>query len=444
MYRIDDLDLIKENLSRISDEAAQKYLDSYEEPTKEEYINVMKDIKSYIKEKDLIIYGGFAQNVLIGEKNREDQFYKATNRADVEVYTPDPIGDGIRIADMLHKKGYKMVQCKEGIHNETYKIFANLFNFADISYMDPNVFKNCPYIKVNGLKMAHPHFMFTDAYRVYADPMTSYFRLDKSFNRFTTLIKHYSFDEDAEFNKLTYKKTKENDEIRKFIRKKIIHNSNLVVIGHNAYNYLVKKLDKKHAINFNYIQIISSNFKCDSEKITKILKEKYGKKIYFKRYHPFFQFHGERIEYEYDGKVVLKLYDNNDRCIIYNFSEKKNSYFGAFSVVMLNLIADYNFHIVNENKEEEKNYLTMIVRLIKIRNEFLEKNKFTILDDSPFREFNVYKCFGKPLDPIRSSFLKGFDKIKKGKKAKFSYTPTGKPGKVPSFRFNDSSGKLKK
>ena len=48
-----------------------------------------------------------------------------------------------------------MVQCKEGIHNETYKIFANLFNFADISYMDPNVFKNCPYIKVNGLKMTH-------------------------------------------------------------------------------------------------------------------------------------------------------------------------------------------------------------------------------------------------------------------------------------------------
>ena len=218
----------------------------------------------------------------------------------------------------------------------------------------------------------------------------------------------------------------------------------MIVIGHNAYNYLVKKLDKKHAINFNYIQIISSNFKTDSEKITKILKEKYGKKIYFKRYHPFFQFHGERIEYEYDGKVVLKLYDNNDRCIIYNFSEKKNTYFGAFSVVMLNLIADYNFHIINENKEEETNYLTMIVRLIKIRNEFLEKNKFTILDDSPFREFNVYKCFGKPLDPIRSSFLKGFDKMKKGKKAKFSYTPTGKPGKVPSFRFNDSSGKLKK
>ena len=29
MYRIDDLDLIKENLSRISDEAAQKYRPAY-------------------------------------------------------------------------------------------------------------------------------------------------------------------------------------------------------------------------------------------------------------------------------------------------------------------------------------------------------------------------------------------------------------------------------
>ena len=83
---------------------------------------------------------------------------------------------------------------------------------------------------------------------------------------------------------------------------------------------------------------------------------------------------------------------------------------------MLNLIADYNFHIINKNKDEEKNYLTMIVRLIKIRNEFLEKNNLSILDDSPFREFNIYKYFGKPLDPIRSSFLKGMEKMKKGKK----------------------------
>ena len=55
--------------------------------------------------------------------------------------------------------------------------------------------------------MTHPHFMLVDAYRVYADPMTSYFRLEKTFTRFSTLLKYYPFDVKAEYNKLSYKRT---------------------------------------------------------------------------------------------------------------------------------------------------------------------------------------------------------------------------------------------
>ena len=48
--------------------------------------------------------------------------------------------------------------------------------------------------------------MLVDAYRVYADPMTSYFRLEKTFTRFSTMMKYYSFDTKAEYNKLSYLK----------------------------------------------------------------------------------------------------------------------------------------------------------------------------------------------------------------------------------------------
>ena len=89
--------------------------------------------------------------------------------------------------------------------------------------MDPFILKNCPYITVDGLKLTHPHFMLTDAYRVYTDPMTSYFRLEKTFSRFTTLMKYYPFDTKAEYNKLSYNRTKENDSILRFIRKHIMH-----------------------------------------------------------------------------------------------------------------------------------------------------------------------------------------------------------------------------
>ena len=74
MYRSEDLEKITENLSRIRDEAAKIYLDKYEEPNAKEYESVMNDIKKYIKSKGLIVYGGYAQNSLIGKKNPDDEF----------------------------------------------------------------------------------------------------------------------------------------------------------------------------------------------------------------------------------------------------------------------------------------------------------------------------------------------------------------------------------
>jgi len=306
--------------------------------------------------------------------------------------------------------------------------------------MDPYIFNNCPFIVSDGIKLTHPHFMLVDSYRVYADPMTSYFRLEKTFTRFSTLMKYYPFDIKAEFNKLNYKRTNENDNVLRFIRKHIIHNSKLIVIGHYAFNYLVKKLDDKHAIDFNYIQLVSSNFKKDFDKINKLLKGKYGKKIYYTRYYPFFQFYDERVEFSYNGKVILKLYGNNDRCIVYKYSEKKRTYFGTFLLVMLYLLVDYNFAIINKNKSEEMNYLSLIIRLYKIRNKYLDDKNLTILDDTPFQEFTL-NCFGTPVDPIRSSRIKLQENISAGRRARYSYNPSGNPGRVPTFKFDKSSGK---
>lgn len=442
MYSKDDFDLIKDKLNDIEKKAKKYYQDNFEEPTKQEYDDVMMEIKKYIKDKGLIIYGGYAQNSLIGEKNKRDEFYDDTDRPDLEIYSPDPIGDSMRMADMLFSKGYKYVVCEEGIHNETYKIFVNFLNFSDISYMDPYVFKNCPYIIIDDLKLTHPHFMQTDAYRVYSDLLVSNFRLSKTFNRMTTLMKHYPFDDKAEFNVLSYKKTEEIDNVLRFIRKHIIHNSDLVVVGHYAYNYLVKKLDDKHEIDVEYIQIVSSNLDKDFDKITKILKEEYGKKIYYRRFYPFFQFFDNRYEFSYNGKVVLKLYGSNERCIVFQESEKKKTKFGTFILIMLYFLIDYNFAIINQDQKEQDNFMSLIIRLNKIRNKYLDKNNLTILDKSPFEEFTL-KCIGKPLDPIRSARLKMTENKEAGKKIKFRYNPSGKPGKIPSFKFNNTSGKEK-
>ena len=127
----------------------------------------------------------------------------------------------IDLCDILQKKNYKYVEGKEGVHIETYKIFVNFMNYCDISYMPPDMYKNCPVIISDGLRLAHPHFMLVDAYRVYCDPMTSYFRLTKTFVRFTKLIKYYPFNENMIYNKIEYN-TKPDTDTMNYIRKNII------------------------------------------------------------------------------------------------------------------------------------------------------------------------------------------------------------------------------
>jgi len=62
-----------------------------------------------------------------------------------------------------------------------------------------------PIIEIDGIKCAHPHFMMVDTYRILTDPMTSYWRLDKSIKRFQKLIKYYPIDQEFVNKKIEFK-----------------------------------------------------------------------------------------------------------------------------------------------------------------------------------------------------------------------------------------------
>jgi hypothetical protein len=79
--------------------------------------------------------------------------------------------------------------------------------------------------------------MLIDAYRVYSDPMTSYFRLTKTFTRFNKLMHHYPLNEDMLYNKTTPSTNlnkKYNEEILDFIRHKIIIGK--LIIFHSCHS----------------------------------------------------------------------------------------------------------------------------------------------------------------------------------------------------------------
>jgi hypothetical protein len=159
-------------------------------------------------------------------KNKDDTFYKDTDLADIEFYSFEPLKDVVDLCDLLHSKKFKNVEGKDGIHPETYKIFVNFQNYCDLSYIPKNVADNMPYIEDKGLRYAHPHFMLTDAFRVYTDPLNSFFRLDKTFGRFNTLMKYYPFDKSYAKETPQYSnKLEDLNFIKRFIRHKILHHS---------------------------------------------------------------------------------------------------------------------------------------------------------------------------------------------------------------------------
>jgi hypothetical protein len=438
MYRDEDIDQIKLNVDSIAEKAMMIYKTTYE-PTLKESKDVYNDIIEYIKTNKKIIYGGWAQNSLIMLKNKNDGFYKESDTPDIEFYSYEPLKDLAQLCDFLYSKKYKFVQGSEGVHSGTYKIFVNFINYCDITYLPKNIYDNLQYIEDNNkLRYANPYFLYIDIFRVFTDPMTSYWRLDKSFKRFLRLYRYYplKYPENKQIKFTNIVK----EDILKVIRKHIIQDSKYIVVGTYAYNYYIKKVNKE-PVKINFYEIISENIKEDAHKILKTLQKHFNNKITVKEYYPFFEFFDYRIEFLYEDNVILRVYGNNNRCIVYNKSEKKKTYFGTTQIIFLYLISNYNYYIVNRNKNDANNYLIMFLNLNDAKQLYLEKNNITVLDNSPFEEFK-FNCIGMPVDILRLEKLEIMKKKEENKLLKYRYEPSNKPNKIPEYIFDNISGNM--
>ena len=436
MYRLEDIDHVKKNIHAIQETSLINFRTKYE-PTISEYKEVRNHILEYIKINKKIIYGGYAQNKLIEVKDENDIFYKETDTPDIEFYSYDPVNDLVELCNFLYEKKMKYIEGKEGVHNGTYKIFVNFENYCDISYISKNIYTSMKFIEINNIRYAHPHFMYIDFYRIFTDPNSFSFKLDKSFNRYIKLYKYYPIKK-HESTDIKIEKT--SSEILLIIRKKIIHNSNYIIVGKYAYNYYINKING-NLLNVDYYEFITLDFNEEVKKILLKLNKYFNNKITTKEYTPFFEFFGRRIEFYLNNKLILKVYDNNHRCIVYHFSEKKKCYFGTNQLVLLFLFSNYNYEVINRNKIDETNNLIMIYNFILCKNKYLEIKNKTVLDKTPFEDF-IINCNGISLNPLRESFLERQNKKKKGLRPMFRYEPSEKKTNISTFIFENTSGNL--
>ena len=441
LYTSNQAEFIKNNIITIMNNAKKKELELVE-PTIFEFKKVNEIIKNYIIKKKKIIYGGYALDELITLKNKKDAIYNPElDLPDIEFYSTSPVNDLIEICDLLYSKNYQYVSGKNAQHAETYSIVVNFRIYCDITYVPENIYKHIPYIEKNSMRLVDPMFIYIDTYRVFTDPLTSYWRLEKAFDRAYLLQKYYPIKNTA--GKIKINNDNNVSDIIKMILTEYIHKNKMILVNYYAYNYFIEQVNRNdYMINMPYLDAITDNYDNDIIEIVKILKKFYNNDITVEKYYPFFQFTGSKTIIKYKNKIVINIFDNNQKCLPY-IIDSKGYYVGTFSLTLLMLLILNIKTRVDNDELNNKNCNIMISNLLIMRNYYLKKHKKTLLDKTPFEEFKI-ECIGTTDSFVRKYRLEIENKKKQKKKFTFNYYPEKDKDKIDisNETFENTSGTI--
>jgi hypothetical protein len=158
------------------------------DPKVQEIISI---VEKFIADKKLVCYGGTAINNILPE---DAQFYnKDIELPDYDFYSDKALDHAKELADIYYKAGYEDVEAKSGVHHGTYKVFVNFTGIADITQMEPALFKaiSRDAIIKKGISYAPPDFLRMAMYLELSRPDGDVSRWEKVQKRLTLLNTHY-------------------------------------------------------------------------------------------------------------------------------------------------------------------------------------------------------------------------------------------------------------
>jgi hypothetical protein len=440
LYREEDIEAVSGKINEIMKMADRKSIQTLD-VTYKEYLIVFKHISDFIKSNERIVYGGIALNEMLKNKSPKDVIYEEYSKNDIEIYSPDPVSDIFKICDMLKEKKFEYVQASEAQHSGTFTIFANFEKYCDITYVPKLIYNNMPTINVNGFRIINPIFILIDTLRVYTDPLTSYFRLDKSFKRGNLLLKVANYN--PQKGKILNKPSDSIKLIMQNIIPEISKISDVIFIDDISYNYYMD-IDVH---DIDHIGIIVPKIKINGQKIYNILVDAIAiKDINFKEnmkieeYNTFFQYWEHRIVIKYHNKPILSIYENVNKCLPFReieFGKTKINIANFTLTILYNMI---HFIYITVNKLNNKEYEYRIANLLDKKNDYLNKKKLTILDDTKYKEFQI-ECLGSTIDFQRSYFVKLQKRRDRGGVSVYRYAPDSKNNTLTrEFKFPNEAG----
>ncbi len=427
------------------------------EPTVNEHNAVLKVITDFAKKKKRKMYGGYAFNQLLINKDPKLALYKEHDMPDIDMYSNQPMEDLYDLCNLLDDAKFKYVTGTEAQHAETYTIKVNFKKICDITYVPTHVYNYMKTEEINGYHYIHPSVMMIDYFRQVNDPLTSYWLIDKFFCRLNLLQKEFPFRYTGDQVSIKPPSKKIRD-LLLVIKTKFLteeqHFKSLIILGHEAYNYYISVAKMQNIlIEVPFLEFISTQYKHDVTELYNFIKSYLTTEtIEHEEYYPLFQYTGYKSVILVDKVPVVVVYHNNNMCIPYNIfklqyrdGEIRSHQFGTFTVLIMTLMIRALRSRMDKDIESHNNYNNMITNLITARNAFLEKNKLTPLDNSPYKEYQI-QCVGSTVSFERKYLLRRMKKKECGKVPFYAYTPsTAKPeDKVykKNFFFSNTSGNL--
>ena len=438
-------------------------------PSVTEKKDIYNIIFKYVKDHKRKIYGGYALNKMLTNKNKDYALYTEQDTPDIDFYSPEPINDLIKLCNILYEKGYETVEGREAQHKETYSIFINYQLYCDITYMPNNIYNKIRFLNIDGFTVVHPWFMMIDYFRMFSDPVVSFWRLEKHFGRYLKLQKSYPLPLIQEPLKLPkYEDIKITESIN-LLFKYLIKNQSIIFTGFYAYNYYLyiskynKKNNKYNYIQIPYLEVYSTDYITDGKELLEEIKNNFpteiSSKLSHKEYYPFTQFYSNNIVIYYnDGKdevPILYMYSVHNKCIpikkvnLINFcnlndiKEEEGDYninIGSFDFNILHaLIILVKVRVDDDNSWNDVLY-KLLNGFVSFRDYYFKVNNLTLYDDSIF-EGLVIDCIGKTINPEIERLIMIKERKKQGKPLVFRYEPgQSKEVKESTYIFQNSSG----
>jgi hypothetical protein len=374
--------------------------------------NIIKIVEDFIKQKNLICYGGTAINNILPS---EDQFYnKELEVPDYDFFTTNALDDAKELADIYYKKGFTDVEAKAGQHHGTYKVFVNYIPVADITLLPKPIYNALKKdsIRVGGILYTPPNYLRMSMYLELSRPAGDTSRWEKVMKRLALLNKHYPITNincnEVEFQRGMENKTQE-DIIYDNVRNTLV-NQGVVFFGGYAISlysqYMPKNLQHKLERIADF-DVLSNDPEATAQIIKERLKDVGVKNAKIIKRQPVGEVIPEHFEVKLGNDTIVFIY-KPIACHSYNVLSIKGE---KVKIATIDTMLSFYLAFLYADRPYYNQFLDRILCMSKFLFEVQQKNRLE--QKGLLRRFSI-TCYGhqESVEEMRSHKAAKYKEIK--------------------------------